>query len=39
MSVWQCLAVFAYYFKPAKVENDFQLDCLTNGDTMVDYLG
>ena len=35
-----CLAVFAsYYFKPAKVENDYQPDCLTDDATMIDSLG
>ena len=38
--IWKtCLAVFAsYYFKPAKVENDYQPDCLTD-DTTIDSLG
>ena len=35
-----CLAVFASYcFKPAKVENDYQSDCLIDDATMIDSLG
>ena len=35
-----CLAAFAsYYFKLAKVENDYQTDCLTDDTTMVDSFG
>ena len=34
-----CLAVFAsYYFKPRKVENDYQPDCLNDDATMIDSL-
>ena len=35
-----CLAVFAsHYFKPAKVVNDYQPDCLTDNALMIDSLG
>ena len=35
-----CLAVFAYYyFKPAKVEHDYQRDCLSDDATMIVSLG
>ena len=34
-----CLTVFfSYYFKPAKVENDYQLNCLTDDATLIDSL-
>ena len=33
-------AVFAsYYFKPTKVENDNQPDCLDSDITIIDYFG
>ena len=34
-----CLTVFiSYYFKRAKLENAYRLDCLTNATTMIDSL-
>ena len=35
-----CFAVFAScYFKPTKVENDYQPDYLSSDITIIDYLG